>query len=113
MTAGGNCAWWGRSPPSTSPWRWDLAWRAGCSALAAGVALVLAPAAARAQDPGQPVQEGAVEQSCRSLAGGTIGAPDQAPEEPGAGIPPTWPEAPAGLLPARVFLRTATETFNR
>jgi hypothetical protein len=76
------------------------------------VALVLAPVAL-AQDPGDPVEEGVIEQSCRALQGGTAGAPDQVPAEPAGGIPPSWPEAPAGLLPERVFMRTATETFNR
>ena len=77
------------------------------------VVLALAVPAAHAQDPAEIVQEGVVEQSCRSLQGGTAGVPDQAPADPGAGIPATWAEAPQGLLPPRVDLRTQTETFNR
>jgi hypothetical protein len=73
------------------------------------LALVPSPAAAVAG----PVDEGVREQSCKALAASTVGAPDQASEEPGAGLPPAWTVAPAGLLPARVYLRTATETFNR
>ena len=77
------------------------------------LALVLAGApAAAAQSPGDLIDEGLREQSCRSLQGGTAGAPDQAPAEPGAGVPVTWPEGPAGL-PASVFLRTPAQSFNR
>ena len=39
--------------------------------------------------------------------------PDQAPAESGAEPPATWPEAPAGLVPDAVHLRTPTESFNR
>lgn len=94
---------------------------------AALVAVVLAvglsgPAAA--QDPTVPVQEGAKEQSCRTLAAGTVGATDQvvgmtgsAPNQvpdSGMGVPATWAEAPAALkLPLAFPLRTQTETFNR
>jgi hypothetical protein len=81
--------------------------------VAALIALVAVPAAAQGPDPADPVQQGAVEQSCRSLQGGSAGAPDQVPAEGGSSFPPAWPEAPHGLLPARVYLRTATETFNR
>ena len=80
------------------------------SAIIAAALAVALPTAAQAQGP---VDEGAVEQSCKSLQGGTAGAPDQVAAEPGPGIPATWSEAPAGLLPARVDLRTSTETFNR
>ena len=83
------------------------------SASAAAVAALLLPSAAFAQSPSDPVQEGAVEQSCKSLQGGTAGLPDQVPGESGAEPPATWPEAPAGLLPEKVFLRTPTESFNR
>jgi hypothetical protein len=82
------------------------------SAAIAAIGLALA-SPAFAQDPGAPLEEGLREQSCRSLQGGTAGAPDHVPAEPGAGLPPTWAEAPAGLLPERVFLRTPAETFNR
>ena len=88
--------------------------RATVFAATAALALALAPAgAAQTQPPDQPVEEGVREQSCRSLQGGTAGVPERTAAEPGAGIPPTWAEAPAGLLPDRVDLRTATETFNR
>ena len=70
-------------------------------------------APAPAQDPADPVEEGAVEQSCRSLQGGTGGLPDQVPADSGGEPPASWPEAPAGLLPAQVHLRTQTESFNR
>jgi hypothetical protein len=73
----------------------------------AAVALVLLPAAAG------PVEEGVREQSCKALAASTAGLPDQVAAEPGAGLPATWPAAPAALLPKRIYLRTATETFNR
>jgi hypothetical protein len=75
------------------------------------LALGLAPAA-RAQDS-EPVEGGLVEQSCKSLEGGTAGTPQEAPQEQDTGIPATWKEAPPGLLPKAVFLRSATETFNR
>jgi hypothetical protein len=74
--------------------------------------LALAPGAL-AQEPTGPVEEGAREQSCRALQGGTAGAPDHVPVESGGGLPATWAEAPPGLLPERVFLRTSSETFNR
>ncbi len=80
----------------------------------ATLVLTSAPAAlAQTQPPGDPVGEGVVEQSCRSLQGGTAGVPERTAAEPGAGIPPTWPEAPPGLLPGRVDLRTQAETYNR
>src|SRR3954447_19120898 len=78
------------------------------------VAIVLAAATgARAQSPDLPVDESVREQSCKSLQGGTAGMPDQAPAGPIGGIPATWGEAPAGLLPEHVHLPTGTETFNR
>ncbi len=76
----------------------------------AAVAALASPALAHAQGP---VDEGAVEQSCKALQGGSAGAPDEVAAEAGPGIPATWPAAPAGLLPRRVDLRTSTETFNR
>jgi hypothetical protein len=75
------------------------------------IALFAGPALA--QDPTDPVNEGAIEQSCKSLQGGTAGLPDHVPAESGAEPPATWPEAPEGLLPAKVFLRTPSESFNR
>ena len=83
------------------------------SASAAAVAALLLPSAAIAQDPADPVHEGAVEQSCKSLQGGTAGLPDHVPAESGAEPPATWPEAPPGLLPSEVDLRTPSESFNR
>ena len=74
---------------------------------AVGAVLALAPAAAA-----DPVQEGAVEQSCRSLQAGTGGIHDLAPADGPTTFPVTWPEGPAGL-PAHVYLRTQTETYNR
>lgn len=98
--------------------------RAPALPLAAALVIALAGPAA-AQDPTVPAQEGAVEQSCRSLAGGTVGstdqvvgttggAPNEVPVEPSAGVPPTWSPAAQSLkLPLSFPLRTATETFNR
>lgn len=74
--------------------------------------LALAPAAL-ASDPTEPVGEGLIEQSCRTLEGGTAGTPDEVPADVGGELPVTWPEAPPGLLPDQVYLRTATESFNR
>lgn len=52
--------------------------------------------------------------SCDALSGGTVNARDLLPfaQIPEAGSLAQWPAAPAGLLPARVFLRSTTETFN-
>src|SRR5436305_12871924 len=63
--------------------------------------------------PPDPVEQGAIEQSCRSLAGGTAGTFDQTTNATPGAFPPTWPVAPKGLLPAHVWFRTQTETFNR
>jgi hypothetical protein len=76
----------------------------------AAVAALAVAAPAHAQGP---VDEGVIEQSCKALQGGTAGTPQEVADEPGPGIPPTWAAAPAGLLPRRVDLRTATESFNR
>jgi hypothetical protein len=81
--------------------------------LAAALVALLVPGAASAQEPTDPVEEGAVEQSCRSLEGGSAGLPDHVPGESGSEPPATWPEAPAGLLPAAVHLRTPSQSFNR
>lgn len=70
--------------------------------------LAFAPAAAA-----DPVQDGAIEQSCKSLQGGTAGSHDLADAEGPGTFPPTWPEAPPGLLPVRVYMRTQSETYNR
>src|SRR4051794_5069689 len=74
---------------------------------AVAVALAVAPSAF-AQAPDLPIDESVREQSCKSLQGGTAGMPEQVSAGSIAGtIPPTWPEAPAGLsLPAHVYLRT-------
>src|SRR6478609_891141 len=71
----------------------------------AGLALAVVPGAARAADP----------PSCDALAGGTVNAVDAVPwaQIPEAGSLTQWPAAPAGLLPARVTLRDATESFNQ
>ena len=76
------------------------------------IALVSATAAP-AQEPTDPVHEGAVEQSCRSLQGGTAGMPDHVTADAGTEPPASWPEAPEGALPRAVHLRTPTQTFNR
>jgi hypothetical protein len=75
--------------------------------------LLAAAPAARAQSPGETAAEGAREQSCRALAAGSGGTPDHARADPATGLPAAWPQAPAGLLPDRVGLRTQTESFNR
>ena len=80
--------------------------------LATVAALAWAPAAS-AQDAAGPIDEGVREQSCRALAASTAGAPDPVAADPIIGIPPAWPQAPPGLLPGRVDLRTESETFNR
>jgi hypothetical protein len=80
--------------------RWGIA-------AAVGVALFAAPAHA------DPVGDSLVEQSCRSLTAGTMGTPDDyASASPGQ-FPASWPEAPAGLLPGTVPMRTESTTFNR
>lgn len=73
-----------------------------------GLALALAVPAA-AQDGGDGL---AKESSCGLLHAGTAGVPDHVPFAGGSELPGTWPAAPAGPLPARVHLRTRTETFN-
>ena len=75
--------------------------------------LLTASVSAPAQGPTDPVQQGAIEQSCRSLQGGSAGTPDQTADQQSGTFPLTWTEAPQGLLPAHVYLRTQTETFNR
>ena len=75
--------------------------------MALALGTLAAPAAA------DPVDDSLVEQSCRSLTGGTMGVPDNyASESPGA-FPAGWPEAPPGLLPDAVAMRTQATTFNR
>ncbi|MDO8188577.1 hypothetical protein Q5424_24345 [Conexibacter sp. JD483] len=71
----------------------------------AALALAVVPGAARAAEP----------PSCDALAGGTVNAIDAVPwaQIPAAGSLRQWPAAPAGLLPARVDLRGATESFNQ
>ena len=86
--------------------------RAPLAVALVALALSVAPAAF-AQDPSDPVGGGLIEQSCKSLTGGSAGTPDQVPADVGSDFPPTWPEAPPGLLPDRVYLRTPTESFNR
>ena len=80
----------------------------------AGLLLALAVApSAHAQDVSGPAEEGAREQSCAALAASTVGLPDLVAAEPSGPPPASWPQAPAGLLPDRVDLRTRTESFNR
>src|SRR5438874_891103 len=83
--------------------------------LLAVVLAMLATAAAptSASGPGDPVEQGAIEQSCRSLAGGSAGTFDQTADAAPDAFPAAWTEAPKGLLPAHVYFRTQTETFNR
>ncbi len=71
----------------------------------AALALAVVPGAARAADP----------PACDALAGGTVNAVDAVPwaQIPEAGSLTQWPAAPAGLLPGRVTLRDATESFNQ
>ena len=81
------------------------------AALCAALLAMCAPAGAQA--PTDPVEQGAVEQSCRSLPAGTAGTPYEPADQGTDTFPPTWAAAAAGLLPAHVYLRTQTETFNR
>ena len=93
--------------------------------LTAAVAALALSGSAAAQGLEDAAEEVAVEQSCRVLAGGTVGVTDEAightvdspdayPVEPAAGVPSSWPEAPAELeLPLDFPLRTTSETFNR
>ncbi|HKP91945.1 MAG TPA: hypothetical protein VJT75_18400 [Thermoleophilaceae bacterium] len=81
-------------------------------AIAAAIACACALVAAGPAAAG-PIDDGVREQSCKSLAASTVGQPEQAGSEGPASLPVTWPAAPYGLLPARVYLRTRTETFNR
>lgn len=81
--------------------------------LLTAAALACSCAPALAQGPADPVQQGAVEQSCRALAAGTAGTPYEPADTGTDTFPATWPEAPPGLLPAHVYLRTQTETYNR
>jgi hypothetical protein len=74
---------------------------------------MLVAAATPAAASADPVQEGAVEQSCRSLQAGTAGTHDLAQADGTDVFPATWPEAPPGLLPAHVYLRGPNETYNR
>ncbi|MFL5780506.1 MAG: hypothetical protein ACJ760_04265 [Thermoleophilaceae bacterium] len=79
-------------------------------AIAATVAVALLTAAPAHAGP---VDDGVREQSCKALAASTVGQPEQAGAEGPASLPVTWAAAPRGVLPARVYLRTRTETFNR
>jgi hypothetical protein len=83
------------------------------ASLVAALFALLAAGAAFGQSPTDPVEEGAVEQSCKSLTGGTAGLPDHVPADSGGEPPASWPEAPEGLLPAAIHLRTPTQSFNR
>ena len=65
-------------------------------------------AAAQSPDPA------AREASCATLFGGTVNSRDLVPfaQIPEVGSLAQWPAAPAGLLPARIFLRGPTDTYN-
>src|SRR5439155_3244603 len=85
--------------------------RRAAAIASAAIALLAGPAAA---DPVTgPIDEGIREQSCKALAASTVGLPEQTGVDQPAALPPTWTPAPRALLPRRVHLRTATETFNR
>ena len=82
--------------------------------LGVAVALVLVAApTAQGQTPDETLAESEREQSCRALAASTVGLPDPVRSDPGGGLPAGWALAPPGLVPARVDLRTQTESFNR
>lgn len=72
-----------------------------------------APAHAQNQDPLEAGTEVLKEQSCRTLLGGTVNAPDTTVPPAAGALPQSWPPAPAGLLPPSILLRTEHETFNR
>jgi hypothetical protein len=74
-------------------------------------AMAAAPAGFAASP--DPIEQGLIEQSCKSLQGGSAGTPYDESDAGGPTFPAAWPEAPEGLLPAHVYLRTQTETFNR
>lgn len=79
------------------------------------LALGLVPAAAVAETPAQtPLDDATREASCSTLYGGTVNDVDAVPfrQIAEAGSLDQWPAAPAGLLPARVWLRGTQETFN-
>src|SRR3954452_22418470 len=87
---------------------WDTRPMGARAAIAVAAALGAAAAPAHAG----PIDDGVREQSCKALAASTVGQPEQTGVEGPAVLPPAWPTAPKGLLPARVYLRTRTETFN-
>jgi hypothetical protein len=75
---------------------------------------LLVPARAAAQGLPEAIEEGLREQSCRALVAGSGGAPEEFAADPASTeLPPIWAEAPPGLVPARVDLRTPTTSFNR
>ena len=83
---------------------------------AVGLSLLTAyvvPAATSADPVTTPIEEGAREQSCKSLAASTVGLQDQTSQDQDTGAIRALPAAPAGLLPSRVYLRTQRDTFNR
>jgi hypothetical protein len=88
--------------------RRPFARRAGAVLAVAG--LISGPAAIA-----DPASDSVREQSCRTLAAGTVGLPDFVPADLlAAGDEATFPAAPTGArLPATVKLRSAAETFNR
>ncbi len=60
-----------------------------------------------------PIDEGVREQSCKALAAGTVGVPEDTSSGQDTGALGALPVAPRGLLPARIYLRGRRETFNR
>jgi hypothetical protein len=78
-----------------------------------GTVLVLALAVLAAPAYADPVEDSLVEQSCRELAAGTMGLPDDYASPAPGQFPPTWAEASPGLLPDRVPMRTQSQTYNR
>jgi hypothetical protein len=80
-------------------------------ALALGLSLSTAAASAA---PAAAPDPAAREASCSALFDGTVGDRDLVPfaRIPEAGSLAQWPAAPAGLLPARVYLRGPKDTFN-
>lgn len=87
--------------------------RSVATAVLTAAAVLVACPGAHAQDPTETLGELAREQSCKALTASTVGIPDQVAADGTADLPASWPAAPTGLLPERVLLRSATETFNR
>ena len=87
----------------------------GAAIFVAGLTALVAAGSAHAQLPpySSPVEEGAREQSCKSLAAASAGLPDQSAQEQDSGALAALPAAPQGLLPGTIDLRTQRDSFNR